>query len=189
MAKKEPIIGQPTEEQQRTYLSLRDNDPTIVGIYGTKKKYKIRWLRNGQLDKLSRLLIHKKESDNDDEKKVDLLDEVTQDAKLACKASAIYILDGWLKLKLFYWIVWRWFYYVREYREIQLAEILETGKKKIPLVQFYYITTSLTEARGTLMMMTTKEAERTLQEHATAGNSATASNSSGSSSRGTSSSV
>ena len=108
-----------------------------------------------------------------------------EDAKLACKASAIYLLDGRFKLKFKYWFLWRWFYYIKEYSSIQLLEILEVGKKKIPLTQFFLITMSLTEARGTLMMMTTKEAERILREQSLAVNSQTESNSSGSSSQGT----
>jgi len=188
MAKKEPKIGQPTEEQQREYLSLRNNDPTIVGILNTKKKYKIRWLRYGQLEKLGRLIVHKKDVDNEDNE-MSLLDEIIDDAKLACKAAAIYILNRRLPLMLKYWFLWRWFYYVKEYNAIQLAEILEEGKKKIPLTQFFLITMSLTEAKDTLMMMTTKEAERILREQSLAVNSQTESNSSGSSSPGTTSSA
>ena len=171
MAKKEPTIEQPTEAQQREYKSLVDNDPTIVRILGTSKKYKLRWLRNGQMEKLSRLIIHKKKTDNDNTSPIDVLEEIQSDSRLACKASAIYILDGFLKIKLFYWLVWRWFYYVKEYSCIQLAEILEEGKKKVPLAQFFIATMSLTEARDTLMMMTTREAERILREQSTARNS------------------
>ena len=186
MAKREPRVEQPTEEQQREYLSLRDNNPTIVSIAGTNKTYKIRWLKNCQLEKLSRLLVHKKDVDNDDTDTIDILDEIIDDAKLACKTAAIYILDGFFKLKI-YWFLWRWFYYVKQYSPIQLLELLEVGKKKIPLTQFFLLTMSLTEAKGTLMMMTTREAERILREQSMAGNSSTASNSNGSSSPATTS--
>ena len=187
MAKKEPKVEQPTDAQQREYLSLRDNNPTIVHIDGSKKEYKVRWLRNSQLEKLSRLLVHKKDNDNEDSESIDVLDEIVDDAKLACKTAAIYLLDGFFKLK-FYWFLWRWFYYVKEYSAIQLMEILDVGKKKIPLTQFFLLTMSLTEARGTLMMMTTREAERILQEQRMERSSSTASNSSGSSSQDTTSS-
>lgn len=187
MAKKEPKVEQPTLEQQREYKSLVDNDPTIVHLLGTKKTYKLRWLRNGQLEKLGRLIIHKKPVDNDDAKPIDILEELLLDTRMACKVSAIYLLDGFLKLKFFYWFLWRWFYYVKEYTTIQLSEILEEGKKKIPLAQFFIITMSLTEARDTLMMMTMREAERILREQSSVHNSQTASNSNGSSSQGTSS--
>lgn len=189
MAKKEPKIGQPTDAQQRAYLSLRDNDPTIVHIDGRKKSYKLRWLKNGQLEKLGRLLAHKKKTDNNDAEDLDILDEITEDAKLACKTATIYLLDGFFKLKMFYWLRWRWYYYVRQYSAIQLMEILETGKKKIPLTQFLLLTMSLTEARDTLLLMTMREAERILREQSMEANSSTGSNSSGSSSRGTGSSA
>lgn len=189
MAKdKEPDVQQPSLQQQREYVSLRDNDPTTVYIAGTNKKYKIRWLLNGQLVKLSRLLIKKKSDDSDQNDDPDLLSEMEEDGKLACKAAAIYILDGYWKLKFRYWFLWRWFYYIRQYSCSQLQPILDTGKKKVPLIQFYSATMSLTEAKGTLMNMTTREAEHILRELRSAQDSQTANNSSGSTSPGTTSS-
>lgn len=166
---KEPKVEQPSSESQRTYASIRDNDATLVGIVGTRKRYKIRWLKNGQIDKLSRLLIRKHKYDNEDEKSgdEDILSAVLMDAKLACKASAIIILDGYWKLKFRYWYLWRWFYYVRQYDNVQLQGILDEGKKKIPVAQFLLTTMSLTEAKATLMNMRTEEAERILRELAT----------------------
>jgi hypothetical protein len=161
---KEPNVEQPSVESQRTYASLRDNDATVVSILGTKKKYRIRWLKNGQIDRLSRLLIRKGETDNEDGSKDSPLDAIIEDSKLACKAAAIYILDGYWKLKFRYWYLWRWFYYVRQYDNIQLDKILEVGKKKVPQMQFFRTIMSLTEARDSLMRMRAKEVEVTLQE-------------------------
>lgn len=165
---KEPIINQPGLQAQRTYASIRDNDATIVGILGTKKKYKMRWLKNGQIDKLSRLLIRKGDTDEKDGTRDDVLNAVLDDNRLACKAAAIYVLDGYWKLKFRYWYLWRWFYYIRQYDNTQLQEILDEGKKKVPLTQFLLTTISLTGARATLMNMRTEEAERTLQGLASA---------------------
>ena len=165
---KEPKVEQPSVESQRTYASLRDNDATVVTILGTKKKYRIRWLKNGQIDKLSRLLIRKGDTDNEDGTKDSPLDAVLEDSKLACKAAAIYILDGYWKIKFRYWYLWRWFYYFRQYDNVQLQELLEEGKKKVPLTPFLLTTMSLTGAKVTLMSMRTEEAERTLQELASA---------------------
>ena len=161
---KEPKIEQPSVESQRTYASMRDNDATVVGILGTKKTYKIRWLKNGQIERLSRLLIRKGATDDKDGGNDSSLDAVIEDSKLACKAAAIYILDGYWKLKFRYWYLWRWFYYIRQYDNVQLQELLEEGKKKVPLTQFLLTTMSLTGARATLMNMRTEEAEHTLQE-------------------------
>ena len=165
---KEPVINQPSLDSQKNYVSLRDNDATIVSVYGTKKKYKIRWLKNGQIDKLSRLLIRKGDTDDKDKEQDSPLDAVINDSRLACKAAAIYILDGYWKLKFRYWFLWRWFYYIRQYDNVQLQPILEEGKKKVPLTQFLLTTMSLTGVRDTLMSMRTEEAERILQELASA---------------------
>ena len=176
----EPKITQPGIESQRTYASIRDNDATVVGILGTKKKYKIRWLKNGQIDRLSRLLIRKGDTDDKDGTNDSPLDAILEDSKLACKAAAIYILDGYWKLKFRYWFLWRWFYYIRQYDNVQLQEILEEGKKKVPLTPFLMTTMSLTGARVTLMTMRTEEAEATLRELATAQQEATEKQDSGS---------
>lgn len=159
---KEPKVEQPSVESQREYVSLRDNDATIVPILGTSKKYKIRWLKNGQIDKLSRLLIRKADTDDKDNQESPL-DAVIDDSKLACKAAAIIVLDGYWKIKFRYWYLWRWFYYIRQYDNVQLQQLLEEGKKKIPLMQFLMTTMCLTGAKATLMSMRTEEAERTLQ--------------------------
>lgn len=160
---KEEKVEQPSIDAQQLYLSLISNDAEEVEILRTKKKYKIRWLKNGQLEKLTRLLLHKKDTDSKKTTGSDVLDEILEDTKLACKAAAIIILDGYWKLKFRYWLLWRWFYYVKQYDNIQLIKILEAGKKKVPLNQFYGTIMSLTEAKDTLMRMRAKEVEATLQ--------------------------
>ena len=160
----EQKIEQPTLDAQQLYLALINNDAEEVEILRTKKKYKIRWLKNGQLEKLTRLLLHKKTLDENTSTGSDVMDAILEDSKLACKAAAIIILDGYWKLKFRYWYLWRWFYYVRQYDNIQLDKILEVGKKKVPQMQFFRTIMSLTEARDSLMRMRAKEVEATLQE-------------------------
>lgn len=185
---KEPEIKQPTEQEQKEYVSVRDNDYTLIQIPNTKKKYKVYWAKNGQLVKLSRLLIKKQSSDNKDGNEASTLDEVIEDSKVACKAAAIFVLHGYWKIKLKYWFLWRWFYYIRQYDMQQLQPIIEEGKKKVPWMQFYAATISLTEVKGTLMNMTMKEAEHIRQELLSGQGSQTGSNSNGSTSPDTSSS-
>jgi len=164
---KEPKIEQPSVDAQREYTSIRDNDPTIVSILGTKKKYKIRWLKNGQIDKLSRLLIRKADTDNEDGQKDSPLDAIIEDSKIGCKAAAIAILDGYWKIKFRYWFLWRWFYYIRQYDNDQLMPLLEVMKKKIPLTPFLMLSMCLTGAKATVMNMRTEEAEHILAALAT----------------------
>lgn len=159
----EQKIEQPSYDAQQIYLSLINNDADEVEILRTNKKYKIRWLKNGQLEKLTRLLLHKESIDEQKTTGSEVFDAILEDTKLACKAAAIIVLNGYWKLKFRYWYLWRWFYYVRQYDNIQLQKILEVGKKKVPLNQFYATIMSLTEAKDTLMRMRAKEVEATLQ--------------------------
>ena len=176
----EEKVEQPSLNAQQIYLSLISNDAEEVGILRTKKKYKIRWLKNGQLEKLSRLLLHKKTIDEKTTTGSDVMDAILEDNRLACKAAAIIILDGYWKIKFRYWWLWRWFYYVRQYDNIQLHDILEVGKKKVPLNQFFATIMSLTEAKDSLMRMRVKEVEATLHGLNMAARSQTESNDNGS---------
>ena len=192
--KKEPDVRQPEVESQQEYLSLRDND--CVEVLVRRKKYKVYPLRNGQIAKLSRLLLRKKsveQPDGGEKKKVaDYLSDVLFDQKLACKAAAIFLQHGhlgWLKLKLRYWWLWRWFYYVREYTSKELAQLLTEGKKKVPLDEFLTTTILLTGVKDTLMMMRREEAERILQELSSAQSTPSVSPAADSTNRGTSSAV
>ena len=160
---REEKVEQPSVDAQQIYLSLIANDPEEVEILRTNKKYKIRWLKNGQLEKLTRMLLHKKSVDESMTTGSEVMDAILEDTKLACKAAAIIILDGYWKLKFRYWFLWRWFYYIKQYDNIQLQKILEVGKKKVPLNQFYGTIMSLTEAKDSLMRMRAKEVEATLQ--------------------------
>lgn len=177
---KEPKIEQPSVDIQQVYLSLIANDAEEVEILRTKKKYKIRWLKNGQLEKLTRLLLHKKTIDESMTTGSEVMDAILEDSKLACKAAAIIILDGYWKLKFRYWYLWRWFYYIRQYDNIQLHKILDVGKKKVPLNQFYGTIISLTEAKDSLMRMRAREVEVILHAQNTEQPSQTGSSDSGS---------
>lgn len=177
---KEPKVEQPSVDIQQVYLSLIANDAEEVEILRTKKKYKIRWLKNGQLEKLTRLLLHKKTIDESMTTGSEVMDAILEDSKLACKAAAIIILDGYWKLKFRYWYLWRWFYYIRQYDNIQLHKILDVGKKKVPLNQFYGTIISLTEAKDSLMRMRAREVETILHAQNTEQPSQTGSSDSGS---------
>lgn len=192
MAKKkveEPIVEQPSQAQQRELKSIIEDTPTKVGILRTKKTYNIYWLKPGTICKLSDLLIHKGKTDNDDEDIDDnVLGIIKQDTKLACKAAAAMVLNGYWAIRFKWWFLWRWFYYVRQYDGIQLQPLLDVGKKKVPLMPFYGTTTLLIGVKDTLLQMRTTEVERILQEQALAQYSSSLGGGSSSSKQDTSSS-
>lgn len=163
---KEQPLEQPSDELQKVYASLINDDYTECSILHHKAKYKVYWLRNGQIEKLSRLLLDKQDDDAED-KEENMMEAMRSDAKLACRAAAIYTLHRWWKLKLLYWLRWRWFYYVKEYSFIELKDIIAEGKKKVPQMPFFTVITSLIGAKATLMTMRAKEVEAILRERDT----------------------
>ena len=164
--KKEPDVRQPKVDAQKEYASLRDNDASVVIV--RNKKFTLRWLKKGQIAKLGRILLEQaRDEENggtEQPKATNALLELVSSGKNACKAAAVYLLDGYWKLKFNYWWLWRWFYYIKQYDDGELLELLTEGKKKVPLEQFLAVTMSLTGAKDTLMMMRTAEAEHILHE-------------------------
>lgn len=150
-----------TTAQQNDVVNENGLDYVVVEIPRTKKKYRVGILQNSQLDALAKLLIGK------DGKDKSAMDEVLQDSKLACKAAAIYVTRGWLRLKLTYWFLWRWFYYIREYDNTQLQPILSAGVGSTPYIDFLKTMSILNNQRTTQMRMTAREADILMRELAT----------------------
>lgn len=134
------------------------SDYVEVQIPRTNKKYRIGKLKNNQLDALARLLM------KNDGKDISKMDEILGDGKLACKAAAIYVTPGFFRLKLRYWYLWRWFYYVRQYDNTQLQPILSAGVGSTPYLDFLKTMAILSNQKTTQMRMTVKEAEAVMQE-------------------------
>lgn len=137
----------PDEKAEETYLGIVEDTPECVTI--GKRKVKVRALRYGATDKLSHLIVKDKE-----------------EASLTAKCAAVIILNRLWKLRLFYWILWRWFFYVKEYNESDYSDVLETAKKKLEpqLTAYYRNIILLTAMRETKMAMTKQEVNRFRQE-------------------------
>ena len=127
-------IQQPNLEEQRTLESIIDNKSDIVIV--KNKKYKIKWLYAKTRQKITSIVLQEGHDD-------------TQ----SCKCAAAITLNGFWKLKLFYWIRWRWFYYIKQYGEQELTSLFATAKKKVPVDDYYANTILLTGLKDTNMMM------------------------------------
>ncbi len=131
-------IKQPNIDTQKELNSIIENLPDIARI--GKKIYKIKWLHNGTVRKINQIIL-----------------KDGNDAKASYQTAACIILNGFIKIKLFYPILWRWLYYVKQYTETDLTEIIAIGKKKIPLQSYYVNTTLMTDMTDMSMTMTKKE--------------------------------
>ena len=141
-------IKEPTGEQEKELWSIRKNGASDVRIPGTRKKYKIRWLKNETSWKIT-----------------DILQKEGEDRKTSSKVAAAIVLNDYWKLKFAWWIQWRWFYYVKQYTDEQLLPIVMEGKKKVPQEAYYGITMLAIGMRDTIMTMKKDEVKRFLQEH------------------------
>lgn len=139
-----------SEEQQKELDEILENVPEYVTIPRTNKRYGIRWLCRGAIRKISHI--------------THLESNILNDDRMSCKIAAAVILNGKWKITFLYWLLWRWFYYIKQYGDEQLEPIVNMGKKKIPQVQYYRVTISAIEMRDTIKTMTKKEVEQFRQE-------------------------
>lgn len=98
----------------------------------------------------------------------------TNDSQDSCKCVAAAWLNGYFSLKFLWWLIWRWFYYIKQYNEEELTAALALIKKKVPARQYYANTMLLTAMRETIMTMNKTEVSLMLREQsgANGGNSA-----------------
>jgi len=143
-------ITTPTTEEERLLNDVVEENPFVCSITGTRKKYSIGWMKVATRRKITSLYLEK---GNDD--------------SLSCKVAAAIVLNSFWKMKLIYPILWRYWFYVKEYEEEQLSEILVAGKKKVPHAQSLINIMLVTGMRDTIMRMRKEEASRTLQELST----------------------
>lgn len=143
MAKK--YVNPPSLQDEQDLLSAIDNQPSSCLIRG--KSYRFRMLTGFAQHKITQIIIGKGDSTKD-----------------SCKCVAAAWLNGFFSLKFFYWIVWRWFYYIRQFTEDELQDAVSLVKKKIPSQQYWINTTLLIGMRETMMAMNKNEVFLILRE-------------------------
>lgn len=148
MAKKK--IEQPNVSQERELASVMYNERDEYQLRG--KTLTMSWLRGSATDKLTRIMLKKERFAKDGFP----LDE----NKVACKCAAAIRLNGYWKILFFWWILWRWYFYIKQYSEFELMPMVELAQKKTPVKEYFELTTLLTGLKETKMMMTRKELER-----------------------------
>lgn len=140
------ITTQPTAKDEKLLRSVVNNEKSTIVV--RNKKFKVGSLYNDTIDFISDILV----KNGDDEAK---------DRATRCKAVAAMALNGYFSLRLWHWFLWRWYYYVRQYRDEELQPLITEFSKKVSAMWASYCinTISLTDARNTKMQMTREEAE------------------------------
>jgi hypothetical protein len=138
-----------TREQEQLLNDIAENADSVVTI--GKKKFKVGWLKRGTLRKFTNIMLNRK-------------DDLASESKVTCKLAAVVRLNGYWSIKFFYSFVWRWYYYIKQYNDDVLLPIIEEGKKKVQLQEYYTIMMLSQGLKDTHKTMTREEVNRMLQE-------------------------
>lgn len=148
MSNKQEKIQEATLEDERLQMSVRHNWADVVEVRG--KKFKIRWMHPYTEDRITQLML-----------------EEGNDSKVLCQCAALIVLGGYWKTRMWYWFLWRWFYYIKQYNSVELTPLFELAQKKtaqVESVAYLNATILLIALKDTKKTMTKAEAERTLHE-------------------------
>lgn len=80
--------------------------------------------------------------------------------KRHAKIAAIIVLNNLWLLKVWYWALWRWYYYVKDIDVVEVLGLLDAAKKKVQHEAFYLTIILSTGITDLMMTMTAKEAKR-----------------------------
>lgn len=141
----EKKITEPTEKEKKTLDSIVENAKDYVEVRG--RKWGVRWIRNRARRKVTSIMNNEKDED-----------------KVVYKCAAALRLNGFFKITFFYWFLWRWYYYVKQYSEEELVAFIDLCKKKVPVEGYLIATMLLTGMRDDTMNMTREEVNRILRE-------------------------
>lgn len=162
MEKKEKI-GEVSASARAAYADLVFDQAEIVPIRGTRRSVKIRGVRPYTLECLTRLWLER-EGEEPAEDGMGTLQQLCQDPYFSIKQASLFVLNGYWSIRLFHWLVWRWWAYVYQYSEEQMLPIISAGKKKLPLMAFWGNMAYTSDMRTDWVRMTAKEAEVFRQE-------------------------
>lgn len=138
----EKNIEQPGIELQNVLDDILSETPTEYIFRG--KKRKLGWLHKGTTRKFTHIELKEK---NEWKKRV--------------KQCAVVQLNNVWKIRFFYWLLWRYYYYVIDLDVWEVLGVLNVAKKKIQSTAFQLTTILATAMTDAMMTMTKVEAERT----------------------------
>lgn len=105
-----------------------------------------------------------------------LLKEGGDEFAVGCKCIAAARLNSYFRIKWFWWILWRWYYYFRNYTDSELTDAICIIKKKVASGSYFFNTTLLIGMRETMMSMSREEVAASLRERSTVSSGKSAKN-------------
>lgn len=120
----------------------------------------------GTIEKITKIWIERDLAAAKINEGADVVKDLAKEPYFAFKEAAAYYLNHDLKLRFFWWFLWRW--WALRYTESQMLPIIKEGKKKLPLEAHYETMAYSMDTRTDWMGMTKKEAEQYRAEQASA---------------------
>lgn len=151
-------MKQPSLEQRKEYLDIVGNSVSVVPVKGTKRSFRLRWMKPYTMERITMVWIERDLASAKVENAPDSLKDMVKEPYFAFKEAALMILNNDIKIRLFYWIYWRWLAF--RYNETQMLPVIAEGKKKLPVMAHYAIMAFSKDMRTDVMKMTTREAEQ-----------------------------
>lgn len=143
----EKKIEQPSVDLQEMLDSVIGDTPTEVVFRG--KKHRIGWLRKGTMRRCTHIKIKEKNG-----------------WKRNVKICVCILLNNIWKIRAFYWLYWRWLYYIKDVDVVEVLKVLDVSKKKIPSNAFSLTTILATGMTDVMMTMTRSEVKAIQAEQA-----------------------
>lgn len=140
-------IEQPTVDLQALFDELMSREPDVVTFCG--HKHRIGWLHNGTTRKFSHIMLKEE-------------DPWKRNVKV-CACVLLNRRNGlwtWFLLKVWYWVYWRWLYYMKDIDQVEIAGVLDAAKKKIQSEPLAMATILATGMMDTMMTMARHEVGR-----------------------------
>lgn len=140
-------IEQPNVELQEVLDNILNETPTEYTFRG--KKRMLGWLHKGTTRKFTHIELKEK---NEWKKRI--------------KQCAVVQLNNVWKIRFFYWLLWRYYYYIIDLDVWEVLGVLNVAKKKIQSAAFQLTTILATAMTDAMMTMTKAEAEHIQAEQA-----------------------
>lgn len=134
-------------EQERALFGAVENETEYVAI--RDKQMGLRDLCGWARHKISKVLLK----------------EGGDEFAVGCKCLAAARLNGYFSIKLLWWMLWRWYYFVRRYTDSELTDAIVLVKKKVASGSYFFNTTLLIGMRETMMAMNREEVAASLRGH------------------------
>lgn len=133
--------------------SINNDKPDFVTL--RNKRVKIGWIKPDVTWKLTDLIATEIDEEHTSMRKR---------GQIPHKFAALAVLNNYVKIKLFYPFLWRWYYFVKAYTYEELFPIISTAKKKVQAGEYWMDMALSVEMMTNWKTLTKKEQEEYRQE-------------------------